>query len=427
MPGAGDAYQLTRLPTGARVVVAPMRERASASIAVMFATGSRYEDAEQCGLSHFIEHMLFKGSRRYPTSREISEAVEGVGGSLNAATDKELTMFWARVPANRLDLAVDVLGEMVFASRFDPEEIEKERQVVIEELRMYLDNPQEHVHTMFDEVMWPEHPLGRDTAGTEDTVRSFTRDDCVRRLAEQYSSDALLVSVAGAVDSDAVLQSVEAALGRWGDGARPPMLPAEAPPPAPALRLLNRRTEQANMVVGTRSSSYLDSDRFAVDVLTTVLGEGMSSRLFLELREARGLAYDVHAFTNKVRDSGALGIYVGCDPRRATQAARGAVAELRRLAEEPVGDAELHKAREYIKGRLRLQLEGTNSLCSFLGQQELLTGEILLAEDIVERIDAVGAGEVREAARRMLDSGLRGAVIGPFRSVQTFEKILAET
>jgi len=158
-----------------------------------------------------------------------------------------------------------------------------------------------------------------------------------------------------------------------------------------------------------------------------VLGEGMSSRLFLELREARGLAYDVHAFTNKVRDSGALGIYVGCDPRRATQAARGAVAELRRLAEEPVGDAELHKAREYIKGRLRLQLEGTNSLCSFLGQQELLTGEILLAEDIVERIDAVGAGEVREAARRMLDSGLRGAVIGPFRSVQTFEKILAET
>ena len=424
MPG-GDAYRLTRLPHGARVIVAPMRERASVSLAVMFAAGSRHEDAPRSGLSHFIEHMFFKGSRRYPTSRAISEAIEGVGGSLNAATDKELTVYWAKVPADKLGLAVDVLGDMVFAARFDPEELTKEQQVVIEELRMYLDNPQEYVHTLFEETMWPDHPLGRDTAGTEATVRSFTREDCLRHLATNYHRDRLVISVAGAVEDDAVLDLVGPALGSWGDDPSPAYQPAEPAPPGPRVRMVNRRTEQANVVVGARSSSYLDPDRHAVDLLNAVLGDGMSSRLFLDLREERALAYDVHSFTVKHRDSGALAMYIGCEPARAAQALEAAVAELVRLAEEPVGDAELHKVREYTKGRLLLQLEGTNALCNFLGQQELLTGEILLPATLVERIDAVRAEDIREAARRILDGGLCAAVIGPFRSAAKFEKVLA--
>jgi len=427
VPDQGLAYQMTQLPTGARFIVAPMRERASVALAVMFAAGSRHEAGDQCGLAHFIEHMVFKGSRRYPTSREISEAIEGVGGSLNAATDKELTMFWARVPADQVGVAVDVLADMVFAGNFDPEEVAKERQVVIEELRMYLDNPQEHVHTVFDEVMWPDHPLGRDTAGTEETVRSFTREDCLGYLREQYHADALLVSVAGAVDTDEVMERMVPVLGSWGDGARPRCLPAEPVAAGPSVRLVSRRTEQANMVVGTRGCSYLDADRFVLDMLTTILGEGMSSRLFMELRERRGLVYDVHAFTTKHRDTGALGIYVGCEPQRAPDALAAVVAELSRLAAEPVGGGELQKAREFTKGRMRLQLEATGALCNFLGQQELLMGEILTPVAICERLDAVSPEQIQAVAGKLLSAGLRSAVVGPFPSARKFEKVLAQT
>jgi predicted Zn-dependent peptidase len=420
-----STYRLTRLDGGARVIVAPMRERASVSVALMFAAGSRHEDAEASGLSHFIEHMFFKGSQRYRSSREISEAIEGVGGVLNAATDKELTLYWTRVPAGRLELALDVLNDMIFGARFDELELSKERDVVIEELRMYQDNPQEYVHTIFEEVMWPDHPLGRDTAGTETTVRSFTRDDCLRHLRSHYHSDRLVISVAGAVEYEHALEKATAAVGTWGNGVTPAWRSAEPVEPQAQMRVTYRRTEQANIVFGSRAASYLDADRYAVDMLNVVLGEGMSSRLFLELRENRGLAYDVHSFTVKHRDSGALAIYIGCEPRRAEQAIAAAIAELRRLAEEPVAADELQKVREYARGRLLLGLEGTNAMCSFLGQQELLTGEILLPEAIAARIDAVSAEDIRAAAAAVLARGLRGAVIGPFRSADKFTQVLS--
>jgi predicted Zn-dependent peptidase len=422
---AGTVYHLTRLPSGVRVITAPMRERASASVTVMFGVGSRHEPAERSGISHFVEHMLFKGGRRYPTAKAISEAIEGVGGALNAATDREVTMLWAKVPADRLGLAVEVLGDMAFHSLFDPAELAKERQVVIEELRMYRDNPQEYVGTLFDEVMWPDHPLGRDVAGTEETVRTFERDDCLRHLAEHYHAESVVVSVAGAVEHGMVEALVAEAMGGWGDGARPPAAPAEPVPARPEVRVLNRRTEQANVMVGARAPGYRDADRYVLDVLNILLGEGMSSRLFLELRENRGLVYDVHSFTVKLSDSGALGICLGCEPRQARRALGAAVDELRRLAEETVGHDELWRAREYARGRLVLQLEGTNSMGSYLGQQELLTGEVLLPETVVERVNAVSAEEVRRLAGRLLGGGLRGAVIGPFRDAEKFMTALA--
>jgi len=419
--GADGAYRLTRLPSGARIISAPMRERASVAVAVMFAVGSRYEEPERAGLAHFIEHMVFKGSRRYPTAKDISEAIEGVGGVLNAATDKEATLFWAKVPVGKFALAADVLCDMVFRAGLDAAELAKERLVVIEELRMYMDNPQDYVHTLFDEVMWPDHALGRDTAGSEETVRSFQREDCLQYLHEHYRADNLVISVAGAIDHDEVLTQLEPAVSAWGDGPALPAAPAPQPSPAPRLRFLNKRTEQANLVLGTHGISYLDPDRFAVDMLNAVLGEGMSSRLFLTLREEQGLAYDVHSFTIKHRDAGALGIYLGCEPRRAGKALQAAIRELTALAETPVGDAEMAKAREYSKGRLLLQLEGTSSLCNYLGQQELLSGEILLPDEVVRRIEAVGPDDILRVARRLLENGLRAAVIGPFRQPERFE------
>ena len=402
-----------------------MRERASVSIAFMFGTGSRVETAQNCGLAHFIEHMVFKGGERFPTAKLISQAVEGVGGALNASTDREATIFWAKVPAERLDIAVAVLSDMLFTPRLLAADVDKERQVVVEELRMYEDSPQDHVHTLFDAVMWPDHPLGWDVAGTEATVRSFTADDCRRHLERHYVRSDLVISVAGALDPDHVASLMSSALERWPQQAAMPAQarPATDPSGSP-LSLLDRRTGQANIVLGARAPSYRDERRFTADILNVVLGEGMSSRLFLELREEQGLAYDVHSFLSRVADSGALAISLGCEPKRALVAMRAAIVELRRMATEPVPQPELERAKEYARGRLAVQLESTSALCNHLGQQELLTGEILLAGDIAERLLAVDAERVRSLAAEILDGGLRAAVIGPFRKPEPFLEVL---
>jgi predicted Zn-dependent peptidase len=424
MTTATGTYELHRLPSGARLIAAPMRERRSAAVAFMFGVGSRYEDGATAGLSHFIEHIVFKGGGRYPTARAISEAIESVGGSVNAATDKEATVFYAKVPAEHMGLACEVLGGMAFAPVLDAEEVAKERQVVVEELRMSLDNPQDHVGTLFDEVMYPDQPLGWDIAGTEETVRSFDAQACRSHLDRHYRPGRLVVSVAGGVEPERALEVVQGSLGRLGA--------AEADVPAPAaegggssLRLINKRTEQANVILGGYTCSYLDPRRHVLDLLNVVLGEGMSSRLFQELREERALVYDVHSFAAKLRDSGCLGIYLGCEPRRAVEAVGVAVEELARLATDVVGDEELGRAREYAKGRLLLHLEGTGAMSQFLGQQELLSEQVMLPEDVVAALEAVTPEEVRVMAREICGRGLRAAVIGPFVKPERFEAALA--
>ncbi len=423
---ADGGHVRTLLDGGVRLLAAPMRERASVSVAFMFGTGSRVEGRAECGLAHFIEHMVFKGGDRYPTAKLISQAVEGVGGALNASTDREATVFWVKVPAHRLAVGIDVLGDMLFSPRLLDEDVERERQVVIEELRMYEDSPQDHVQTLFDAVMWPDHPLGWDVAGTEATVRGFTAADCRRHLGRHYRRDDLVISVAGSLAPDRVAELVAAALERWTQKAGAPMKPAPATPTAGSpLSLLDRRTGQANVILGARAPSYRDERRFTADLLNVILGEGMSSRLFLELREERGLAYDVHSFLSRVVDSGALGISLGCEPKRAVVAMRAAIAELRRLADELVPDAELERAKEYARGRLEVQLESTSALCNHLGQQELLTGEILSAAAIGDRLGAVQPQGLRDLAAEILDGGLRAAVIGPFRRPEPFLKVLS--
>jgi len=402
-----------------------MRERASVSIAFMFGTGSRVESADECGLAHFIEHMVFKGGQLYPTARRISEAVEGVGGTINASTDREATIFWAKVPAHRVGVAVAVLSDMLFTPRFLDEDVDRERQVVIEELRMYEDSPQDHVHTLYDAIMWPDHPLGWDVAGTATTVQSFTAADCRRHLQRHYRHEDLVVSVAGAVDAHQVVELVSDALQPWPHhGAEREQPLAATHPTGPAVSVLDRRAGQANIVLGARAPSYRDERRFVADILNVVLGEGMSSRLFLELREERALAYDVHSFLTRVADSGTLAISLGCEPKRALVAMRAAVDELERLATDLVPLPELERAKEYARGRLSVQLESTSALCNHLGQQELLTGEILLADDIAERLIAVDPDALRALAADILGGGLRAAVIGPFRRPEPFLEVL---
>jgi predicted Zn-dependent peptidase len=407
-------HKVQDLPGGAKLITSPMPERLSASLVLMFGGGSRLEDDRLAGVSHFIEHLYFKGTARRATSKEIADAIEGVGGFINASTDKELTAYWARVPAEHLELGLDVLFDITTNSKLMPADIERERAVILEELKMYQDQPQEHVQNLFEEIIWQGHPLGRDIAGTLQSVASLTRDDILEFANVHYRLPHLVVGAAGMVDEEDVRRDVTSrlALPAELDGALTPEAPA--PLEAPNVLLRRQRTEQAHICLGVRALSYLHPERHALDLLNTVLGEGMSSRLFLNIRERRGLAYDLHSFTQKYRDSGYLAIYLGVDPKNAAKAVEAAVEELRDLRERELPDDELDRAKEFTKGRLRLDLETTNGVAFWLTYQQLVIGQIRTIEDELAAVDAVTAGDLQRVAVDILRGPIQMAVIGPF-------------
>ena len=401
-----------------------MADRASASLVLMFGVGSRYEDDRRGGVSHFIEHLFFKGTQRRPTSKEIAEAIEGVGGIINASTDKEVTTYWTRVPADHLELAVDVLFDIVTNSKLTPDDIDRERMVILEELKMYQDLPQDYVHSLFEEVMWPQHPLGRDIGGTLDSVSKISREDLVDYVSQHYSLPRLVVSLSGGIDPDRAAEMVEARVDGIArhDGAT--YAPAPGGLERPGLAYLKKKTEQAHICLGTRAISYLDEDRYALDLINTILGEGMSSRLFLEIREKRGLAYDVHSFTSKHHDGGYFAVYAGVDPSKAEETIKAILGELHKIVAEEVAESELSKAREYTKGRLQLGLESTNAMASWLGQQELLAGRIRPVAEVVAAVDAVDTAAISRVAKRVLDQPIQLSVIGPFSSDAKFRALI---
>ncbi len=413
-------HHVHALAGGATLVTAAMPERLSASVVLMFGGGSRLEDERLAGVSHFIEHLFFKGTRRRPSSKEIADAIEGVGGFINASTDKELTAYWTRVPAEHLALGVDVLLDIVSNSNLAPADVERERMVILEELRMYQDQPQDFVQNLFEEAMWPGHPLGRDIAGTEQSVARLTRDDILEFANWRYRLPNLVIGVAGAVDEQTAPPLVSSGL----------ILPAEldggpspaTPPALDASRVVmrRRRTEQAHICMGVRAYSYLHPDRYVLDLLNTVLGEGMSSRLFLNIRERLGLAYDVHSFTQKHRDTGLLGVYLGVEPKKAAQAVAAVMGEMRVAREQELTDEELYRAKEFTKGRLRLELETTNGVAFWLTYQQLLMGAIKTIDEEVALVDVITAQDVRRVANDVLGGPMQLAVIGPFAKDTSF-------
>ncbi len=397
-----------------------MPERLSASLVFMFGGGSRLEDERHAGVSHFIEHLFFKGTERRPTSKEIADAIEGVGGFVNASTDKELTAYWTRVPAEHVELGLDVLADIVSNSKLAAADVERERTVILEELRMYQDQPQEFVQNLFDEIMWPDHPLGRDIAGTEQSVARLTRHDILEYAGAHYRLPNLVVGAAGAFDDARLLEMVGSRLTLPANpnGLLLPQMPS--PLLGPRVLMRRRKTEQAHICLGVRAMSYVDPNRFALDLLNTVLGEGMSSRLFLNIRERLGLAYDVHSFTQKHRDTGLLGVYLGVDPKNAVAAVNAVIAEMNALCDHELTAEELERAKEFTKGRLRLELESTNGVSFWLAYQQLLLGSIKTIEEEVALVDAITAEEVRRVANEVLRAPIQMAVIGPFAKDAAF-------
>jgi predicted Zn-dependent peptidase len=419
--GRADAnWELIQLSNGAQLVLAPMPDRQSVAASVLLRVGSRWESRRLAGVSHFLEHIVFKGTRRFPTSRSVSESIEGIGGILNASTDKELTNFWVKVPGGHLEEALRLLFDLAFAPTIDEVEVERERKVVLEELHMYLDQPGELVQMIFDRLLWGDHPLGRDPAGSRASLFRIGAAELSGYRSAFYIPDRVVVVVAGGFDPGEARGLVErcfaeqdpgevAPYGHRTDGGAPASLSDQ-----PEVKLRRRRGEQVHILLGVRCPSYLDPDRWALEVLNTALGEGMSSRLFLELRENQALAYDVHSLVSRHRDSGSFAVYMATQPHQLQTAVRGALAEVRRLMHEPIGPDELATTKTRIEGRLRLQLEGTSSMAEFLGQQAALTGSVMSSEQVIAAVCAVSAEEVQELARRLFAGvGWRLAAVGP--------------
>ncbi|HEV2405549.1 MAG TPA: pitrilysin family protein, partial [Ktedonobacterales bacterium] len=340
-------YQRATLSNGIRILTSRMSHVRSVSIVFHFGVGSRYEPAESSGVSHFIEHMLFKGSERYPTAQIISETVEGVGGILDAETGKEVTVYSAKIASRHFDLATNLLADMVRFPRFDPAEIEKERRVIIEELNMYRDSPQDWVSVLGEEAFWPNLPLGREVAGTRETVESLTSETMQCYRASHYVPSNLVIAVVGDAEHEQVIETLSRLLGDWPAGVAPLWTPSEPPLDAPRVRLETRRTEQTNLCLYMPGLSRKDPDYYALGLLNAVLGDGMSSRLFLTVREQQGLAYDVSSGPLHYHDTGAFVVYAGVEPKRAQAAVRAILAELAKLRAEPVRADELSRAKEY--------------------------------------------------------------------------------
>ncbi len=419
------------LPSGLRVVTQNMPGARSASVAILVPVGSRHEDEAHAGLSHLLEHLVFKGTRSHPEAGALSQVVEGVGGSINASTDRELTVYSSKVPAERLATALHAVSELALHPMLRRRDLSAEKPVIVDEIRMYVDSPSDHVFTLFDELLYGRHPLGREIAGTIGSVRRATHRGVVDHWRAAYRPGRMVLSVAGAIDHEQVLRAAAEwhAAGPNEDGhpaRRPPLVePAPKPAPASALRVSHRRLSQGNLCLGMPGVSRDDPDRWALDLLGAILGDGMGSRLFLELRERRSLVYDVSTFSAMYADAGSFGVHAGFDPEDAERVVTAILDQLDRISTDPVRPDELDRARAYTRGRLELRMEDSGAVAGWIGTGETLLPEILTVDEVIERLEAVTIDDLLRVARRLLaPSEARLAVLGPFRRRTRFERAL---
>jgi predicted Zn-dependent peptidase len=424
MERGGGMYQRHVLGNGVRLVVCPMPHTRSVTVAFFIGAGSRYESDDIGGAFHFAEHMLFKGTRRYPTPRHISEAIEGVGGFMNGSTDRESTVYWAKVASPHFPLALDLLTDMVLHSLFAPEEVEKERRVILEELASTQDSPDELAHVLLDATLWPQHPLGRDVGGTPETVASLTREVLLETVRRYYVAGNTVCVVAGAVEGPEVVETVAPLVEGWPTGERPAFLPVRDGAPGVRVRVERRDTQQAHMALGLPAYPLTHPDRYALDLLSVVLGEGTSSRLFLELRERRGLVYDVFSALSYYQDCGAWTVSLSVEPGKAVEALQGVVEEMLRLR-EGVPPEEVRKAKEMLKGRILLRMEDSRAVAFWAGTQETLLGKVRTPDEVIQRVEAVTPEDLQRVARALLDpQRFALAVVGPFRGERPFLRVL---
>jgi predicted Zn-dependent peptidase len=419
----GGTVRRTVLPNGLRVLTEAVPAMRSVSFGIWVGVGSRDETKSLSGVSHFLEHLRFKGTRRR-TALEISAAIEAVGGETNAFTTKEYTCYYARVLDADLPLAIDVMCDLVVDSVLSDADVETERGVILEEIAMHDDEPGEEVHDLFAEAMYGEHPLGRLISGTVDTISPMSRRQIMSFYQRRYTPPAMVVAAAGNLDHAAVVKAVKESFARTdrGPARTEPRLrrgAARLTTTAPRLRrgrlrVQDKDTEQAHLVLGGPALPRDDKRRFALGVLNNAVGGGMSSRLFQEIRERRGLAYSVYSYTSQYADSGVFGVYAGCAPGKVDEVLALTREELDRVAGAGISDEEIARGKGMFKGSMVLGLEDTGSRMSRLGKGELLYDELLTVDQVLAAVDAVTPEDVREVAGLVLGGQPSLAVIGPF-------------
>ncbi|HEY7604184.1 MAG TPA: pitrilysin family protein [Gaiellaceae bacterium] len=419
-----SAFERQTLPNGLRLLTAKMPQAQSVSCFVMLAAGSRYETRESSGIAHFAEHMFFKGTERRPTARDIAGEVDAIGGEFNAFTGKEYTAYYVRCAAEHRDVALDVIVDMLRHSKFDAGEIDREKGVIIEEMNMYFDTPRDFVDGVYEELVYGDHPLGWDIIGRKETVQTATRDTFLDYLGHWYKPSRMVVGVGGRTGDDLV-ERITDLLGDLEDTPTGAPLPALAAVNGSRVKVHTKASDQAHICLGVRSKPIADPDRYVLMVLSTVLGGGMSSRLFTEVRERRGLAYYVFATNHAYTDAGSLYAQAGVDIDRIDDAVETVAAELRKIAADAVPQEELEKAKSFAKGRFALQIESPHGLIMFGLRREVLEGRAPEPEEVIAGIEAVKAGDVQRVAEDLIAAdALRLAVIGPFEDADRFEQLL---
>jgi predicted Zn-dependent peptidase len=417
-------FERHTLPNGLRVLTAPMPHVQSVICFVMYAAGSRYETRDTNGIAHFSEHMFFKGTERRPSARDISVEIDSIGGEFNAFTSKEYTGYYVKCAAESRDVALDVLVDMLRNSKFDSEEIEREKGVIVEEMNMYFDTPRDYVSGVYDALVYGDQPVGWDIVGRKETVRAATRETFLDYVGHWYKPSRMVVGVAGQV-GDGLLERIEELLGDLEDAPTSAPEPAQPSPNGFRVRLHTKPSDQAHLCLGVRAYPIAHPDRYALQVLQTILGSGMSSRLFTEVRERRGLAYYVYAINQPYTDTGSLYAQAGVDINRIDEAVTTIATELERMASEPVPADELAKAKAFAKGRFVLATESPQGMLSFGLRREVLEGEAVEPEEVLAAVDAVSSEDVQRVARDLIDGErLRLALIGPFDDAERFEKLL---
>jgi predicted Zn-dependent peptidase len=404
-----------RLPSGLRVLVEELPHTHSVSFGCFIGAGSRHEPEAVGGIAHFIEHMCFKGTTAFPTARLISEHVEGVGGILNAATSYESTVYWGKVADIHFDRVLKLIADLVCRPLFDLRELEKERRVIIEEIRGIQDTPDDWIYELLHGAMWGPQPLGRDIAGTIESVTAISRADLVQFWQQHYGLANLVVSVAGNIDTATVLKAVEAAFAGYQAGALQMAPPTMPPLGGPQLMLRSKDTEQSHFCIGFPGLAYTDADRREMQVLDTILGGGMSSRLFQALREDQGLAYNVGSYHSEYADAGMWVIYASVEPEMLRDAIVLSLDIVRDIANHGVTDDELQLVKEQVKGGILLSLEDTWSVASRNGSHQLRYGTVVPVAQVVAEVEAVTAEGVLRVARRLVQQErMHIAAIGPY-------------
>lgn len=415
------------LPNGLKVILAPNEGVESATTLVMVGTGSRYENAKNSGVSHFLEHMAFKGTKSRPTAREIASLIDGIGAESNAFTGKEITGYYIKSASNHVPLALDILSNMLTESLFKEEEIRLEKGVIVEEINLYNDTPMRNIGNVYERLLYGDTPMGWDIAGRKETVTKFTRKDFIDYMNSFYSADNMTVVIAGNFQKEKILSEIKNKFsdvkkfktfksGRVDDNQTKPL-----------VSLVKKTTDQAHFALGVRTVGLSnEKDRYPLSVLASILGGGMSSRLFYEVRERRGLSYYVRTTADEYTDCGYMATFVGADPKRLEEAIKVVRDEYEKIVNDgEITPEEVLKAKEYSKGHFVLSLEDSQNVAVIYAMQELLENKLESPEEIIEKIEKVTIDDIKRVAKKYVDTkNLSLAVIGNFEDKSKFEKLL---